>query len=76
MDEKEEDKSLESFQKHLIFYKKLNKKISDMEEEIKNSKDEKIISHLQERIKAINLDKTRIQKLFPEKDIKIWMDES
>ena len=59
MDEKEEDVSEESFQKHVEFYKKLNKKIFDYENEIKQSKDNGIIKHLKERIDALELDKNR-----------------
>ncbi len=74
MDEKEEDKSEESFSRHLIFYKKLNKKIQDIQNEMKNSTDEKNLKHLNERIEAIELDKTRIRKLFPKADNETWND--
>ncbi len=74
MDEKEEDKSEESFRRHLIFYQKLNKKIIDIQNEIKNSTDEKILKHLNERIDAIELDKTRIRKLFPDVNNETWKD--
>ena len=74
MDEKEEDKSEESFRRHLIFYQKLNKKINDIKNEMKNSTDEKNLKHLNERIEAIELDKTRIRKLFSETDDKTWND--
>jgi len=74
VDEKKEDKSNESFRRHLIFYQKLNKKIIDIQNEIKNSTDEKILKHLNERIDAIELDKTRIRKLFPEADNETWND--
>ena len=68
MDVKDEDKTLESYQKHLIFYNKLDQKISDIKKEIISAKDEKILSHLNERIKAIDLDKERIRKMFPDKN--------
>jgi hypothetical protein len=74
MDEKEEDKSEESFQKHLVFYRKLNDTISGIESEMKNTSDEKLMKHLKERIEAIDLDKTRIRKLFPQIDGNIWDD--
>ena len=74
MDEKEEDKSEESFRRHLIFYQKLNKKINDIKNEMKNSTDEKNLKHLNERIEAIELDKTRIRKLFPKADNETWND--
>ena len=72
MDEKEEDHSEESFRKHLIFYKKLSKTISNIQNEIQVSNEPKIIKHLNERIDAIKLDQSRIKKLFPEVDDKIW----
>ncbi len=74
MDEKEEDKSKESFQRHLIFYQKLNKKIKDIQNEIQISNDAKILKHLNERIGAIELDKTRIRKLFPDVNNETWKD--
>ena len=72
MDEKEEDHSEESLKNHLDFYKKLNKTILDIKNEINESKDSKNQKHLNERINAIELDKTRIKKMFPEVDDKIW----
>ncbi len=74
MDEKEEDKSEESFQRHLIFYQKLNKKIKDIQNEIQSSTDAKILKHLNDRIDAIELDKTRIRKLFPDVNNETWKD--
>jgi hypothetical protein len=74
VDEKEEDKSEESLHRHLIFYKKLNKKISDIQSEIQISTDEKILKHLKERIDAIDLDQARIRKMFPKVDEKTWKD--
>ena len=72
MDEKEEDKSAESLSKHLIFYKKLEKTISDIQYEIQVSVDVKNLKHLNERINAIELDKTRIRKMFPEINKETW----
>ncbi len=74
MDEKDEDKSDESFQKHLIFYQKLNETISGIQDEIKTTSDEKLVKHLNERIEAIELDKKRIRQLFLNIDEKIWND--
>lgn len=74
MDEKEEDKSKESFQKHLVFYQKLNGTISGIEKEMAEMSDEKLLKHLKERIDAIELDKTRIRKLFPSVDATTWDD--
>jgi len=72
VDEKEEDKSEESLQKHLIFYKKLNKTISEIQTEIQTFSDEKILKHLNDRIEAMELDKTRIRQMFPKVDIETW----
>ena len=74
MDEKEEDLSEESFQKHLEFYNKLNKKIKDIQKEIDDSGDEKILKHLHERIDALELDKKRIQKMFKNATEDTWND--
>ena len=74
MDEKEEDLSEESFQKHLEFYNKLNKKIKDIQKEIDDSGDEKILKHLHERIDALELDKKRIKKMFKNATEDTWND--
>ena len=74
MDKKEEDKSEESLRRHLIFYKKLNKKVLDIQNEIQISTDEKILKHLKERIDAIVLDQTRIREMFPNVDKESWKD--
>ncbi|MGD8300655.1 MAG: hypothetical protein PVG43_08485 [Nitrosopumilaceae archaeon] len=74
MDEKEEDKSEESYQRHLIFYQKLNDTILRIKSEMKNTSDEKLLKHLRERIEAVDLDKTRIRKLFPQIDGNVWDD--
>jgi hypothetical protein len=74
VDKKEEDTSEESLHKHLIFYKKLDKKILDIQNEIQVSTDTKILKHLKERIDAINLDQARIRKMFPKVDEKTWKD--
>jgi len=74
MDEKEEDRSEESFQKHVEFYKKLEQKIFDIQKEIKNSSEDAIIKHLSERIDALELDKKRIRNMFKDKNDDIWTD--
>jgi len=74
MDEKEEDRSEESFRRHLIFYKKLNKTISEIQTEIQTFSDEKVLQHLNDRIEAMELDKTRIRNMFPKVDIETWED--
>ena len=72
MDEKEEDRSEQSFQKHIEFYKKLEQKISDIQKEIKISEDDAILKHLNERIEAIELDKKRIRNIFKDKNEDMW----
>jgi len=72
MDEKDEDKSEESFHKHVYFYKKLNRTMSEMRDEIKVTEDIKILKHLNERIEAIEQDQTRIRKMFPDVEKKTW----
>ena len=72
MDEKVEDRSEESLRRHLIFYKKLNKTISEIQTEIQTFTDEKVLKHLNDRIDAMELDKTRIRKMFPKVDIETW----
>ncbi len=74
MDEKEEDRSDESLRRHLIFYKKLNKTISEIQTEIQTFPDEKFLQHLNDRIEAMELDKTRIRNMFPKVDIETWED--
>lgn len=66
MDEQAEDKSEESRKKHIRYYQSLSKIIENIQKEIESEKEEKIINHLKERITAINLDKERIEKIFPE----------
>lgn len=61
-----EEKSAESLEKHIIYYSSLSKIIKDMEEEMKLEKEERKIKYLKERINAINLDKKRIEKMFPD----------
>ena len=72
MDEKEEDKSEESLRRHLLFYEKLTQKILDIQKEIEISEGEKVLQHLNERIKALELDRIRIRKLFPQINNEKW----
>ncbi|MFQ5440361.1 MAG: hypothetical protein ACE5DL_02755 [Nitrosopumilaceae archaeon] len=74
MDEKEGDLSEESFQKHLIFYKKLNHAITEIQNEIQESTEPQFVKHLNERIDAIKLDQARIRKMFPNAEDKTWSD--
>ena len=66
MDEKEEDRSEESKKNHISYYKSLTKVISDIQEEEKQELDPTVKNHLDARIQAMEEDKKRIKKLFPE----------
>ncbi len=66
MDVKEEDKSEESKNNHLIYYKSLTKVISDFQEEKNQVTDPTIKNHLDERIDAIEKDRKRIREMFPD----------
>jgi len=74
VDEKIDDTSEESKRKHITYYKSLSKIIKNIEKEIESEKNDQIIKHLKERIDAINLDKKRIQNMFP-KSAKEFKDE-
>ena len=64
--DKIEEKSEESKKKHILYYKSLSKVIEDIQKEIETEKEEEIINHLRERVKAMKLDKERIAKMFPD----------
>ena len=66
MDEKIEDKSEQSRIKHIAYYKSLTKIIKDIKTETEMETDETIRKHLRDRINALNLDKERIRKMFPD----------
>lgn len=66
MDIKEEDKSEESKQNHIKYYRSLTKTIESIREEEKNEEDPVIKKHLEKRIEAIEKDKTRIKEMFPD----------
>ena len=66
MDEKIEDKSEESKQNHIIYYKSLTKIITNMEQEINNEGEPAVKEHLKSRIDAIEKDRKRIRDLFPD----------
>jgi len=72
MDVKEEDKSEESKKKHIVYYKSLTKVISDIQEEIDLGGDPTIKNHLNERIDAVEKDRKRIRKMFPEITEEEW----
>ncbi len=72
MDVKEEDKSEESKRNHLTYYKSLTKIISDFQKEKNQVTDPTIKNHLDERIAAIEIDRERIRKMFPEITEEEW----
>jgi len=76
MDEKEEDKSEESKQNHIIYYKSLSKIISNMEKEIDDEGEPAVKEHLRSRIDAIEKDRKRIRDLFPDMKMEEWDDNT
>ena len=76
MDEKEEDRSEESKKNHILYYKSLTKVISDIQEEKKQELDPTVKNHLDARIQAMEEDKKRIKKLFPDTIEEDWDDDS
>ncbi len=66
MDVKEEDKSEESKQNHIRYYKSLSQTIADIREEEKQEHDPTIKGHLEKRIEAMEKDKIRIKEMFPD----------
>ncbi len=72
MDVKEEDKSEESKKNHLTYYKSLTKVISDIQEEKNRETDPTIKNHLDERIDAVEKDRERIRKMFPDITKEEW----
>ena len=57
MDVKDEDKSEESKQNHIIYYKSLTKIIKNMENEIDDEGEPAVKEHLKSRIDAIEKSK-------------------
>jgi len=72
MDVKEEDKSEESKNNHLIYYKSLTKVISNIQEEKNRETDPTIKNHLDERIDAVEKDRKRIREMFPDITKEEW----
>ncbi len=72
MDVKEEDKSEESKNNHLIYYKSLTKVISNIQEEKNRETDPTIKKHLDERINAVEKDRERIREMFPDITKEEW----
>ena len=76
MDVKKEDKSEESRQNHIIYYKSLSKIISNMENEIDDEGEPAVKEHLKSRIDAIEKDRQRIRDLFPDMKKEEWDDNA
>ena len=76
MDVKDEDKSEESKQNHIIYYKSLTKIIKNMENEIDDEGEPAVKEHLKSRIDAIEKDRQRIRDLFPDMKIEEWDDNT
>ena len=72
MDVKDEDKSEESKQNHIIYYKSLTKIIKNMENEIDDEGEPAVKEHLKSRIDAIEKDRQRIRDLFPDMKREEW----
>ena len=72
MDEKKEDKSEESKQNHITYYKSLSKIIANMNEEIDEEGEPAIKEHLKSRIDAMEKDRKRIRDLFPDMKKDEW----
>ena len=76
MDEKKEDKSEESKQNHITYYKSLSKIIANMNEEIDEEGEPAIKEHLKSRIDAMEKDRKRIRDLFPDMEKEEWDDNA
>lgn len=76
MDVKDEDKSEESKQNHIIYYNSLTKIIKNMENEIDDEGEPAVKEHLKSRIDAIEKDRQRIRDLFPDRNREEWDDNT
>ncbi|QLH02974.1 hypothetical protein C5F47_05125 [Nitrosopumilus cobalaminigenes] len=76
MDVKDEDTSEESKKNHISYYKSLTKVISQIEAEKKEEGEPAILSHLDNRIDAMEKDKKRIRDMFPDITEEEWNDHT
>lgn len=76
MDVKEEDTTEESKKNHISYYKSLTKVISQIEDEKKEEGEPAILSHLDNRIDAMEKDKKRIRDMFPDITKEEWNDHT
>jgi len=72
MDVKDEDTSEESKKNHILYYKSLTKVISDIQNEKKQEVEPAVKSHLDNRIDAMEKDRERIRKMFPDIKEEEW----
>jgi uncharacterized protein YicC (UPF0701 family) len=72
MDVKDEDTSEESKKNHILYYKSLTKVISDIQKEKNQEEEQAIKSHLDNRIDAMEKDRERIRKMFPDIKEEEW----
>ena len=72
MDVKKEDTSEESKKNHILYYKSLTKVISDIQKEKNQEEEPAIKSHLDNRIEAMEKDRERIRKMFPDIKEEEW----
>ena len=76
MDIKDEDTSEESKKNHISYYKSLTKVITEIQSEKNLEKEPAIISHLNNRIDAMEKDKKRIRDMFPDIKEEEWDDNT
>jgi len=72
MDVKKEDKSEQSKKDHIVYYKSLNRIISECQEEREQETDPTITKHLDGRIDAMEKDRKRIREMFPDVTEEEW----
>jgi uncharacterized protein YicC (UPF0701 family) len=72
MDTKKEDKSEQSKKDHIVYYKSLNKIIMKLYEERIEESDSTIQRYLDERMNAVEQDRKRIKKMFPDVTEEEW----
>ena len=72
MDEKSEDRSAESREKHIRYYRSLTGVITDIREEERGEADPAITEHLEGRILAMEKDRDRIWAMFPDVSEEEW----
>ncbi len=72
LDVKEEDASEESRKNHIAYYRSLSRIISEIQREKESEGEPAIKSHLDSRIDAMEKDKERIRKMFPDLTEEEW----